>query len=143
MSDIKKMIDLLESAERGQPTEEKVQFECRLDEEKDMWVLERSDGEIHGEYPTEAEASKVKSQLEEDEESLAEPDEEETLMEDEEREYESFWDAFEVDNRFYVHESNDTFCVLGDETNFHYGTHVTMGMAEAHVESLETFKNED
>lgn len=129
MSDFKNMISIIESAENGLNVKNKTKYRYRFDESMDSWIVENEHGTIHGNYPTKAEARKVKR--------LCESDDDDT---EEQVTYENFWDAFQVDEDFIIHESNETYCVLGDKTEFHYGTHVSEDIAEKHVESLKDFK---
>lgn len=134
-SEWKEMLTLIEEAEK-EPTQEQPRYHVGLNESTKMWEVSDTLGAVIEECPLEKEANKLKEELEEIESSKVDESEHEEV----EVQYDNFWDAFEVDESFHIHESNDTYCVLGDDTNFHYGTHVDEDTANAQLESLEQHK---
>lgn len=67
-----------------------------------------------------------------------EDDEEETLTEDG-----SFWEHFEKDEDFELQEVNGMFCITGEDTKFHYGSHVDYDSASDHIESLRNYTSQE
>lgn len=107
-------------------------IESAGDYKDDLEDMDKPKHDHEPEYVDECECDEEEEVLENDD---ADDRVEEVLSEDG-----AFWENFGKDVEFEIEENNGMYCIRGDETGFHYGSHVDYDCAVSHQESLKNYQ---